>query len=154
MTLALAAAAVVLTGCGGMERKLGRGINNSTEMFRLGEMRRSIEQASLWEGTDSAFTTGLVRGVGRTVARTAVGFSEVVTAPFPPYSPYSLPEKMFRDPTTRLKDEPFSVTSPYPDNYPSRPFSDALFHTDSRIGFGGGEVIPIVPGSRFRVFEY
>lgn len=152
--LALTVAATLLTGCGGVERKLGRGMNNSMELFRGGEMRRSIEQAGLWEGSDAAFSTGLVRGMGRTMARTAVGFSEVLTAPFPPYAPYFFPDKWFRDPNTKLRAEAFSVNPVYPDAYQPRLFSDTIFHTDSRIGFSGGEVIPIVPGSRFRIFEY
>ena len=96
MLLALSVAAVALTGCGAVERKLGRGMNNATEIFRLGEMRRSIEQSGLWEGPDSAFSTGVVRGVGRSMARTAIGLSEVLTAPFPPYDPYFFPEKIGR----------------------------------------------------------
>ena len=152
--LAVCVAATLLTGCGAVERKLGRGINNATELFRGGEMRRSIEQAGLFEGPEQAFSTGLVRGMGRTMARTAIGFSEVFTAPFPPYDPYFFPEKWFRDPTTKLRAEPFSLNPPYPDAYQPRLFSDTIFHTDSRIGFSGGEIIPIVPGSRFRVFEY
>lgn len=154
MMLALAASAVLLSGCGAVERKLGRGINNSMEIFRAGELRRSIEQTGLWEGPEQAFSTGLVRGVGRTMARTAIGFSELLTAPFPPYDPYFFPEKWFRDPTTKLRAEPFTVEPAYPDAYQPRLFSDTIFHTDSRIGFAGGEIIPIVPGSRFRVFEY
>ncbi len=154
MLLAFAASAVLFTGCGAVERKLGRGMNNATEVFRGGELRRSIEQTGLWEGADQAFTTGLVRGMGRTMARTAIGFSEIVTAPFPPYDPYFFPEKWFRDPTTKLRAEPFSVEPAYPDAYQPRLFSDTIFHTDSRIGFAGGEIVPLVPGSRFRVFEY
>ncbi|MEN9574310.1 MAG: hypothetical protein RL514_2165 [Verrucomicrobiota bacterium] len=154
MLLAFALGAAVLTGCGGVERKLGRGMNNSMEIIRGGEMRRSIEQAGLWDGPDQAFSTGLVRGMGRTMARTAIGFSEIITAPFPPYEPYFFPEKWFRDPTTKLRAEPFTADPAYPDAYRPRLFSDTIFHTDSRIGFAGGEVIPIVPGSRFRVFEY
>ena len=61
LMLALTLAAAVLTGCGGVERKLGRGMNNSMELFRGGEMRRSIEQAGLWDGADAAFSTGLVQ---------------------------------------------------------------------------------------------
>lgn len=154
MLLALSVAAATLTGCGAVERKLGRGLNNSMELFRGGELRRSIEQAGLWEGSEAAFSTGLVRGMGRTMARTAIGFSEVFTAPFPPYDPYFFPEKWFMDPTTKLRAEPFSVDPAYPDAYKPRLFSDTIFHTDSRIGFAGGEVIPIIPGSRFRTFEY
>ena len=152
LTLTLAAA--VLTGCGGVERKLGRGLNNSMEIFRGGEMRRSIEQAGLWDGADSAFSYGLIRGMGRTMARTAVGFSEVITAPFPPYRPYTIPDNWLRDPSNKLRAEPFTVDPVYPDTYKPRLFSDTIFHTDSRIGFSGGEIAPIVPGSRFRVFEY
>ena len=152
--LALSVVVTGLTGCGGMERKLGRGMNNSMELFRGGELRRSIEQAGLFEGPDQAFSTGVVRGMGRTLARTTIGFSEVLTAPFPPYDPYFYPEKWFRDPTTKLRAEPFTAGTPYPDSYQPRLFSDTIFHTDSRIGFGGGEVIPIIPGSRFRTFEY
>lgn len=154
MLLALSVAAAALTGCGAVERKLGRGMNNATEIFRGGELRRSIEQAGLFDGPDAAFSTGLVRGMSRTMARTAIGFSEVLTAPFPPYDPYFFPEKWFRDPTTKMRAEPFSVEPPYPDAYKPRLFSDTIFHTDSRVGFSGGEVIPIIPGSRFRTFEY
>jgi putative exosortase-associated protein (TIGR04073 family) len=152
--LAMTVGAVLLCGCGAVERKLGRGMNNATEILRGGEMRRSIEQAGLFEGPDAAFSTGMIRGMNRTMARTAIGFSEILTAPFPPYDPYFFPEKWFADPTTKVKAEPFSVNPPYPDAYQPRIFSDSIFHTDTRIGFAGGEVIPIVPGSRFRVFEY
>ncbi len=152
--LALSVLACVLTGCGAMERKLGRGLNNSSEIFRGGELRRSIEQAGLFEGPDAAFSYGMIRGMNRTLARTVIGFSEVVTAPFPPYDPYFFPEKWFMDPTTKVKAEPFSVDPAYPDAYRPRLFSDTIFHTDSRVGFSGGEVIPIIPGSRFRTFEY
>ena len=50
-----------------IERKLGRGMNNATEIFRGGEMTRSIEQAGLFEGPEAAFSTGLVRGMNRTL---------------------------------------------------------------------------------------
>ena len=152
--LALSLATAALVGCGGLERKLGRGMNNSMELFRGGEMMRSIEQAGIWEGADSAFTTGMIRGFNRTMARTAIGLSEIVSAPFPPYDPYHFPEKWFMDPSTRVKAEPFSNTPPYPDSYKPRLFSDMIFSTDARVGFSGGEVIPIIPGSRFRTFDY
>ena len=38
---AVVACAVVLAGCAGPERKLGRGINNMLEFTRGGEIRRS-----------------------------------------------------------------------------------------------------------------
>lgn len=152
--LAFMVATTALTGCGGMERKLGRGLNNSMEIFRGGEMTRSIEQSGIWDGPDTAFTTGMIRGFNRTMARTAIGLSEIVSAPFPPYDPYHFPEKWFMDPSTRVKAEPFSNTPPTPDSYKPRLFSDMIFSTDARVGFSGGEVIPLIPGSRFRTFEY
>ena len=64
---------LMLTGCSGPERKLGRGINNVTEFARMGEMRRSIEQTAMWDGPSTAFTTGTIRGFNRSMARTVLG---------------------------------------------------------------------------------
>jgi hypothetical protein len=48
--LALAGlAALFTTGCAGPEQKLGRGVSNTLEITRLGEMRRSIEQTAIFE---------------------------------------------------------------------------------------------------------
>src|SRR5712664_1118477 len=80
-----AALALTLAGCAGPEQKLGRGINNLTEFVRGGEIRRSMEQTALWDGTDAAYTTGFIRGFNRSVARTFVGAIEVLTFPVPPY---------------------------------------------------------------------
>ena len=79
--VAIAAAALVLTGCAGPERKFGRGLNNATEFARMGELRRSMEQTALWDGTDQAYTTGLFRGINRSLVRTGVGIYEVLTFP-------------------------------------------------------------------------
>jgi putative exosortase-associated protein (TIGR04073 family) len=73
--------AIFSAGCAGPEQKLGRGINNVTEFTRLGEMSRSIEQTALWEGANSAYTTGVIRGFNRSLVRTAVGAFEIVTFP-------------------------------------------------------------------------
>ncbi len=148
-------AALLFTGCGGAERKLGRGINNSMEFIRMGEMRRSIEQAGLWDGPDAAFSSGIIRGFNRTLARMAIGFSEILTFPIPTptYDPYFFPESWFQDPFKKVKAEPFTDIPPYPDNYRPRLFHDSIFATDTSVGFAGGEFIPIIPGSRFRVFE-
>ena len=156
MVASLAAVALISTGCGGVERKLGRGINNSTEFLRLGEMRRAVEQSALWEGGDVAYTTGVIRGFTRSMARTIVGFSEVLTFPFPTptYDPYFFPAEWFWDPYTRVQAEAFSVNPSYPDNYRPHLLADQTFATDSNIGFSGGDVIPWLPGSRFRVFDY
>ena len=135
--LAFAAVILLATGCAGPEKKLGRGVLNVTEVTRLGELRRSMEQAALWENTDASYTTGFFRGMNRTVARTAVGAYEVVTAPFPPYDPVFLPE--------------YPV---YPDSYRPRLIADPTFGPDSALGFSGGDVAPMVTGSRFRIFDY
>jgi putative exosortase-associated protein (TIGR04073 family) len=78
---------LVLVGCAGPERKFGRGVNNITEFARGGEMRRSMEQTALWDGPESALTTGFVRGLNRSIVRTVIGAYEVATFPLPPYSP-------------------------------------------------------------------
>ncbi len=130
---------VLATGCAGPEKKLGRGLNNFYEIVRAGEMRRSIEQTALWQSQDQAFTTGVVRGFNRTMARTGIGLYEIITFPIPSYEPIA---------TSYLKPGPV-----YPDSYKPRLMEDALFATDTAIGFSGGDVAPWFPGSRFRIFE-
>src|SRR5258705_11307904 len=77
----------ILCGCAGPERKFGRGMYNVVEPIRGGEMRRSMEQTSLWEGPGSAYTTCFIRGLHRTVTPAAIGPYEIVSAPFPTYGP-------------------------------------------------------------------
>jgi putative exosortase-associated protein (TIGR04073 family) len=134
---ALAAVALLAVGCAGPEQKFGRGILNATEFGRMGEIRRSMEQTALWENTDAAYTTGFIHGFNRSLARTAVGAYEIITAPFPPYDPVFLPE--------------YPV---YPDSYRPRLIADPTFGPDSALGFSGGDVSPMIPGSRFRIFDY
>ena len=130
-------AAGLFAGCAGPEQKLGRGINNVTEFARMGEIRRSVEQTAIWESTDQAYTTGFIRGVNRSLARTAVGAFEIVSFPFPPFDPIFLPS----DPV-------------YPDSYRPSLIADPTFGADANLGFSGGDIAPMVPGSRFRVFDY
>lgn len=125
------------TGCAGPEQKFGRGISNVTEFARMGEIRRSMEQTAIWEGTDKAYTTGFIRGFNRSLARTAVGAYEVITFPFPTYDPIFLPS------------EPV-----YPDSYTPNLIADSTFGPDAALGFSGGDIAPMIPGSRFRVFDY
>ena len=148
--------ATLFTGCGGMEAKMGRGMNNMMEITRMGELRRSIEQASVWDGPEVGMTGGVVRGIGRTLTRTAIGFGEVITSPIPTvvYENYEWPQKLFWDPSTRVKAEPFSVRAPYPDNYRPGLFADTILATDTNIGFTGGDSMPLIPGSRFKVFDH
>ncbi|MEI6355657.1 MAG: hypothetical protein WCP53_00995, partial [Verrucomicrobiota bacterium] len=67
---ALAGLAVLLTGCASAEKKLGRGLNNLSEPFRMGELTRSYEQSYLWDGSDVAGSRGLIHGINRTIGRT------------------------------------------------------------------------------------
>ncbi|MBU6401979.1 MAG: exosortase system-associated protein, TIGR04073 family [Verrucomicrobia bacterium] len=128
--------AVLAVGCAGPEQKLGRGVNNLTEFVRMGEIRRSVEQTALWEGPETGYTQGFLHGFDRSVARTAVGAFEVLTFPFPSYDPTYLPAKPV-----------------YPDSYRPQLLEDPTFGPDSTLGFSGGDVAPIFPGSRFRIFD-
>jgi putative exosortase-associated protein (TIGR04073 family) len=146
-------------GCAGPEDKLGRGIRNSTEFLRGGQIRRSMEQTALWEGPDAAYTTGFIRGFNRSVARTAIGLYEVITFPAPPYRPLlTAPYDLYPDESVRTKTYPYGglvlePDPPYPANYYPKLLSDSIFDTDTALGFGSGDVFPKVPGSRFRIFD-
>jgi hypothetical protein len=41
----------------------------------------------------------------------------------------------------------------YPDSYKPSLIDDSTFHTDTALGFSGGDIAPFVPGSRFRIFD-
>ena len=126
-------------GCANTEKKFGRGMMNVFEIVRGGEFRRTMEQTAFVDGPDAAYGTGFMRGINRTLARTGVGILEIVTAPLPPYDP------MFTD---------YLAPGPvYPDNYMPGLISDSMFSTDTDLGFSGGDVAPMVPGSRFRIFD-
>lgn len=138
--LAVAAlAAVFTTGCAGPEQKLGRGISNFTDIVRLGEMRRSIEQAAVFNSPDEAYTTGVIRGFDRTIGRSALGLYEIVTFPIPSYDP--------------ILTKHFAAQPVYPESYKPGLISDSMFDTDTYTGFSGGDVMPFLPGSRFTVFD-
>lgn len=130
---------VLASGCAGPEKKLSRGFSNMFEIVRMGDMRRTIEQTSLFESHDATYSTGVVRGFNRSMARFGIGVYEVVTFPIPSYDPVC---------TNYLT--PHVV---YPDNHKPRIMADSLFATDTSIGFSGGDVAPMIPGSRFRIFD-
>jgi putative exosortase-associated protein (TIGR04073 family) len=137
-------AAVVLigglaAGCANTEKKFGRGMANTFEIIRAGEFRRTMEQSALFDGPDFAYTTGFIRGINRTLTRTGVGIYEIFTAPFPPYGPVM---------TDSLAPGPV-----YPDNYVPNLVEDSMFATDTYLGFSGGDTLPFIPGSRFRIFD-
>jgi putative exosortase-associated protein (TIGR04073 family) len=132
-------AGLLATGCANIENKFGRGMANILEPIRLGEMRRSMEQTELFDTPDATYTTGFIRGLNRTLARTGVGVYEIVTAPFPPYDP------VFTD---------YLAPGPvYPDSYTPNLIEGSTFSTDANLGFAGGDVNPLIPGSRFRIFD-
>ncbi len=138
--LAFAALAAVFTsGCAGPENKLGRGMSNVFEPVRMGEMRSSVEQTTIFESPSVGYTTGVVRGLDRTVARTAMGVYEVVTFPLPPYQPVF---------TSYVRPGPV-----YPESYKPGRISEGMFDTDTYMGFSGGDVAPFIPGSRFKIFD-
>ncbi|MGB0550551.1 MAG: exosortase system-associated protein, TIGR04073 family, partial [Limisphaerales bacterium] len=101
--------AVLSVGCAGPENKLGRGVRNFTEFTRLGEFSRSVEQTALWDGPQHAYTTGVVRGLSRTMARTAIGFAEIVTfaIPTPDYEPWLQGATVYPDPSVATLDYPW-----------------------------------------------
>jgi putative exosortase-associated protein (TIGR04073 family) len=137
-----AAAALFVTGCAGPEQKLGRGFDNTFEVVRGGEMRRSVEQSALWDSPDQGYTEGAVHGFDRTLARTGLGLWEIVTFPIPnhkdsDYGPIA---------TDYLQPQPV-----YPDSYRPRLMEDSTFETDSDVGFSSGDIAPMFPGSRFHV---
>lgn len=139
--ISVIAASIFATGCAGPERKLGRGFTNMTEFARMGEMNRSIEQTAVFNDPETAYTTGVIHGFDRSVARTFVGLYEVLTFPIPNYSgkdygPIMMPEGAV-----------------YPDSYRPNMIADSVTSPDASLGFGGGDVAPFVPGSRFRIFD-
>jgi len=142
-TLPFLAAAVIAgalaTGCANVERKFGRGMSNTYEIVRLGDFRRTMEQTAFFEGPEYAQTTGFYKGLHKSLARTCIGIYEMITAPIPPYDPVC---------TDYLSPGPV-----YPDNYAPGIIADQMFASDSYLGFSGGEVFPMVPGCRFRIFD-
>ena len=137
--LATLVVAALATGCASSQKKLGRGMSNSVEFVRMGEIRRSVEQTALFEQPGGHYASGFVQGFTKSLARTGVGVYEIVTFPFPPYGP------VFTD---YLSPDPV-----YPDNYRPDIIEDSLFATDTNMGFSGGDVAPFVPGSRFKIFN-
>jgi len=131
----LVTAAAALVGCTSAEQKLGRGLNNMSEPFRMGELQRSYEQGALFGGANGA-TVGVVKGINRTIGRTVVGVVEVLSFPIP------------SDPYIKADGKV------YPDSYkPSGLGASTILSTDNSLGFESSDVAPNIPGSRFRVID-
>jgi len=135
----ISVAGLMATGCANTERKFGRGMTNIMEPLRMGELRRSMEQTALFAGPDAGYASGFIKGLNKTLARTGIGVYEIVTAPIPPYDPVC---------TDYLTPQPV-----YPDSYKPTLVEDSTFATDTNLGFSGGDVNPLMPGSRFRIFD-
>ena len=105
----------------------------------MGEMRRTVEQTAVFDSPGEAYTTGVIRGFDRTMARTGIGLYEIVTFPIPPYHPIA---------TKYLTPGPVS-----PDSYKAGLIDDPTFDTDTYTGFSSGNAAPWIPGSRFDVFN-
>ena len=158
--LSAVAAVALFTGCAGPENKFGRGITNMTEFARLGEIRRTMEQSALWNGSETGPSSGFLRGINRSLARTGIGIYEVVTFPFPPYGPTLAPKTpLYPDATLatvgnkswggmRLTEGPV-----HPAAYKPGSWTDSTFEPDSSLGFSSGDAFPLVPGSRFRTLK-
>lgn len=153
-SLAAVAVAVIVSGCNGPEQKLGRGLSNCYEVIRWGELRRSIELATV-EPQPGYGLYGVVHGFDRSLQRTALGVFEVATFPIPMPTYQQIPI-LTKSPNTWdnvYTEKLFAPDPVYPLSYAPGRLSDALFDTDTYTGFSGGDVAPWFPGSRFQVFE-
>jgi putative exosortase-associated protein (TIGR04073 family) len=82
--LSLLAVPVILVGCAGPTEKFSRGVSNMTEFARLGEIRRSMEQASIFDPPGhGGVLNGVMTGINRSFERTGIGIYEVLTFPIP-----------------------------------------------------------------------
>lgn len=138
LPLAAALVAVLFSGCTGPEQKLGRGLSNSYELVRWGEMRASVEQNTLMGRPGDGYY-GVIHGFDRSLQRAGLGLYEVVTFPLPSYQP--------------IATKSFAPDPVFPISYKPGHVSDPLFDTDTYTGFSGGDVAPFMPGSRFQIFE-
>ena len=175
----LAALAVVFlaAGCTGPEQKLGRGLSNTYEVVRWGELRRSVELASV-EPLPGYGYYGLIHGFDRSLQRAGLGVFEVATFPIPTptYGPIFVQDsgtvnlQSVYTPDGVLMVQSGTVKSPvnlksvytekrfapdpvFPSSYKPGRYSDRLFDTDTYTGFSGGDVAPWVPGSRWSIFQ-
>ena len=132
-------AAVGLTGCSGPEQKLSRGLDNTFELVRWGDMRRSVEQSAVFSAPDVSYSYGVIHGFDQSVKRAALGIYEVATFPIPSYTP--------------IATKYVPVTPSSPDSYKPSLIADTTFNTCTYSGYGGGDIMPFIPGSRFSIFD-
>jgi len=157
---------ILVAGCAGPERKLGRGLANATEFARGGEISRSVEQTTLWEGGQKGTTVGFIRGFNRSMARTLIGVAEVATfyAPFPNkgewnYDPIFTPDgPLYPDYSVATYTDPWGgmrlpETPGTPTSYRTAWPATGALDTDGELGITGGAVLPIYPFGGFQMNE-
>jgi len=135
-----------LTGCTGPEQKLARGFDNTFEVVRWGDMRRSVEQNAVFSAPNVNYSYGLVHGFDQSVTRIGMGVYEIATFPIPNHV----------SPTWNYKPvgtNYVSASPRYPESYRPGIISGSTFDTDTYTGFSGGDVAPMIPGSRFTIFN-
>lgn len=136
---AAAVVAVGMTGCAGPEHKLARGLDNTFELVRWGDMRRSVEQNAVFSAPDVSYSYGVVHGFDQSICRAGLGIYEVVTFPIPSYN--------------AICTNKVPVTPQYPASYRPGLISGSTFETDTYTGYTGGDIAPFVPGSRFNIYD-
>jgi putative exosortase-associated protein (TIGR04073 family) len=148
LLLTVVAVGYFAAGCTGPEQKLGRGLSNTYEIVRWGELRRSVELSSI-EPLPGTGYFGLIHGFDRSLQRTGLGIFETITFPIP--TPTYQPS--FKSFYNHDVSGTFLVDPVFPHSYGPGLYSDALFDTDTYTGFCGGDVAPWIPGSRFSIFQ-
>jgi putative exosortase-associated protein (TIGR04073 family) len=132
-------AAVGVTGCSGPEHKLARGLDNTFELVRWGDMRRSVEQNAVFSEPNISYSYGFIHGFDQSISRAGLGIYEIATFPIPSYKP--------------VCTNYIPINPQYPDSYRPGLISDSTFDTDTYSGYAGGDIMPFIPGSRFNVFD-
>jgi putative exosortase-associated protein (TIGR04073 family) len=137
--LAVAALTALFTaGCAGPETKMGRGVSNTLAIVNMGEINRGVEQGAVVGSPGPGYATGFIHGFDQAIKRTGLGIYEIVTFPIPPYHP--------------VLTKYVPPTPQFPDSYHPGLFDGPTTQTDTYFGFSGGDIFPMVPGSRFSVF--
>ena len=129
---------VLVSGCAGPEKKLGRGFTNLFAIGKLSEVTRSVEQTAVFGSPNYSYATGLVRGLNQSLARSALGVYEIVTFPIPSYDP--------------VLTKYIPAVPGHADSFTPGLIESSTFSTDQYVGFSGGELAPFIPGSRFSIY--
>ena len=59
------------------KRSLAAASNNLTEIARMRDLRRSVEQAAVFGKNDKAYTVGFIHGIDQTFVRSGVGLYKI-----------------------------------------------------------------------------